>query len=181
MSQTNGNGASPWRDSALSALADGEAGAAEIDALLRQGEPAALRGRWHAYQLIGDSLRSTELAQDGRRTQALLERLRPQLAAEPVPLRPPAPSARRWFAPAAVAAGFMSLAVGLSSLTSLRDPAADARLAVLPPAPVSATMPWPTQSGLSFAQSAAAPGAAPLLGFDEAAPPAAAAASRPLP
>ena len=108
----------------LSALADGEAdatGAATASARWR--DDAALRERWHSYQLIGDVLRSDELA--GRGGDAdFLRRLRVQLEREPVVLAPatvpavPAPARakllRRWGAPAAVAAGFVMVAGALT-------------------------------------------------------------------
>ncbi|HEX2013091.1 MAG TPA: sigma-E factor negative regulatory protein [Roseateles sp.] len=158
---------SEWPDQSLgeqlSALADGEADAAETASVLQAWpRQELLRRQWHAYQLVGDTLRSAELAQDGRRTQALLERLRPQLAAEPVPLRPTASlPAGRWFVPAAVAAGFMALAVGLSSLTATA-PVDAPRLAALP---LSASWLPPPAHGLSFAQSAAPQGVAQMSGL----------------
>lgn len=74
---------------------------------------AASRERWHAYHLIGDVLRSSELAGQGRDAAALLA-LRERLAAEPTQLQPaptnqPAAAPRRklsraW-APVSMAAG----------------------------------------------------------------------------
>lgn len=100
----------------LSALADGEPDAAAEGCRLWR-EDADARATWHAYQLIGDVLRSEDLASSGARDAAFLAGLRQRLAAEPVPLAP-APTAhvahglRRlgWRAPAAVAAGFVVVA-----------------------------------------------------------------------
>ena len=62
----------------LSALMDGDAGAAE-PVCLAWRDDAALRARWHAYHLIGDVLRSDDLAvcHGG---EAFVERLRTELA-----------------------------------------------------------------------------------------------------
>jgi sigma-E factor negative regulatory protein RseA len=106
-----------------SALVDGEAGADEVSmALSAWKDDAEARRRWHAYQLIGDTLRSQELASSGQRDADFLAAVRARLAREPVVLAPqpaapaqtPAPAlARRrlgWAGPAAVAAGFMAVA-----------------------------------------------------------------------
>lgn len=100
----------------LSALADGDAAAPQrgCDAWRQD---AAARASWHAYHLIGDVLRSDELAQDPARDADFLARLRLRLADEPVVMAPAPiaapPAARRrhaWLAPAAVAAGFVVVA-----------------------------------------------------------------------
>jgi len=108
----------------LSALADGQADAAPNGCQLWREDHEARR-TWHLYHLIGDVLRSDELAQPPARDAAFLAGLREKLAAEPVPLAPaPAPApvvaepraARRhlgWRAPAAVAAGFAVVGVAL--------------------------------------------------------------------
>ncbi len=118
----------------LSALADGEADArvaAAISAAWR--DDGATRARWHCYQLIGDVMRSDELAGRGR-DAAFLAALRSRLADEPVVIAPAAVAVatpglrqtgngapvlsvargrlRRWAPPAALAAGFMVVAVG---------------------------------------------------------------------
>jgi len=101
--------------SALSALADGDRAALpQATSLWR--DDAAARESWHLYHLIGDVMRSEDLATAPARDAAFLEGLRARLATEPVPLAPapmPAPTlARRlgWRAPAAVAAGFVAVA-----------------------------------------------------------------------
>lgn len=110
----------------LSALADGELEPAEVaQACARWRDDPELRERWHAYQLIGDVLRSEDLAASGARNAAFLAGLRERLATEPVVLAPESAAAvpdgpmtgaaaRRgrwaWKAPAAVAAGFVAVA-----------------------------------------------------------------------
>jgi sigma-E factor negative regulatory protein RseA len=111
----------------LSALADGELSAEGVKracALWR--DEAELRLTWHGYHLIGDVMRSEDLACDAARDRAFLVGLRARLVAEPVVLAPsPAESGegqdgaavvahraarRSWRAPAAVAAGFVAVA-----------------------------------------------------------------------
>ncbi|MDE2367994.1 MAG: sigma-E factor negative regulatory protein [Burkholderiales bacterium] len=92
----------------VSALVDGE-----TDALDRAcgvwRESAEARSAWHAYHLIGDVMRSEDLAADPARDARFLVGLRERLASEPVVL---APVRRRhvWMVPAAVAAGFVAVA-----------------------------------------------------------------------
>lgn len=112
----------------LSALVDGELHSGAVaGACARWRSDAASRATWHAYQLIGDVLRSEDLASDASRDAAFLTTLRGRLAAEPVVLAPQpvadqaeavavsfGGAARRrrwtWAAPAAVAAGFVAVA-----------------------------------------------------------------------
>jgi len=142
----------------LSALADGEVDASAAAALAAAWrDDATLRRRWHAYHLIGDALRSEELAV-GDGDAAFLRRLRERLEREPVVLAPaaverPAEVAaavavgagsvrvrparlRRWAPPAAVAAGFVVVAGALTVLGTPGDPAAPAA-----PAPLLAQAP----------------------------------------
>ncbi len=109
----------------LSALCDGEAGAAEAQGSFEGWrEDAALRARWHSYQWIGDVMRSDDLASTAEHDQAFLLALRERLAKEPVVLAParadsvvPAVASaaaqvaggrrQRWGAPMAMAAGVM--------------------------------------------------------------------------
>ena len=73
----------------LSALTDGELEPAQVaEACARWRDDSELRGRWHAYQLIGDVLRSEDLAASGTRDAAFLAALRERLANEPVVLAP---------------------------------------------------------------------------------------------
>lgn len=106
----------------LSALADGELAADGVRrACTAWRGDAATRQAWHAYHLIGDVLRSDDLASSTVRDEDFLKRLRERLADEPVVLAPQAaPVApatlstsrrlRRWHAGAAVAAGFVAVA-----------------------------------------------------------------------
>src|SRR5436305_1579236 len=104
-----------WREQ-LSALADGEL--ADPAALCTAWRSRAdVRVTWHAYHLIGDVLRSEDLASAPGRDAALLARLRERLAAEPAIVAPEGPAPRAaeradearwpWRAAAAVAAGFV--------------------------------------------------------------------------
>ena len=98
----------------LSALADGQADALP-GACKAWREDAQARRTWHAYDLIGDVLRSEELAHAPDHDQQFLAGLRKRLAAEPALLAPAPPVAatpRRqpWMMPAAVAAGFVLVA-----------------------------------------------------------------------
>lgn len=136
----------------LSALVDGELHEAAVaDACGRWRNDATSRATWHAYQLIGDVLRSEDLASDAKRDSAFLTALRDRLASEPVVLAPQpmvqaavAASAGRfarrgrwsWAAPTAVAAGFVAVA---GVLVVTRGPASlpvgaqpEARLAGVP-------------------------------------------------
>jgi sigma-E factor negative regulatory protein RseA len=125
------------QDDALSALADGQALPHEVAAACQAWrDDAQARRRWHTYHLIGDALRSQELASAPERDQAFMAALRERLADEPVVLAPaavapvaPARARRRlgWQGPAAVAAGFMAVA-GVLTVARLPggNPAGDA-------------------------------------------------------
>ncbi len=95
----------------LSALADGEADAAHPACALWR-DNAEARQAWHAYHLIGDVLRSDDLALAPTRDAAFLAGVRARLAAEPVVLAPTLPqrARQRWLLPASMAAGFMAVA-----------------------------------------------------------------------
>jgi sigma-E factor negative regulatory protein RseA len=135
----------------LSALIDGEAGAQDVArACAAWRSDASMRQTWHAYQLIGDVLRSDDLASAPARDEQFLQRLRARLADEPVVLAPQAApavlpmaagrSARRWRAGAAVAAGFVAVA---GVLLVLQTPSPEGAPAVArapsPVVPVAAT------------------------------------------
>jgi sigma-E factor negative regulatory protein RseA len=103
----------------MSALMDGRLDEASLDsAFSAWRSDAKARECWHAYHLIGDVLRSDELAAAPSRDEAFLASLRSRLAAEPVPLAPGRRRAvqgergwrQRLVAPAAVAAGFVAVA-----------------------------------------------------------------------
>lgn len=110
----------------LSALVDGEAADDDVkQACAEWRGDAKARQSWHAYQLIGDVLRSDDLASAAGRDEAFLRELRARLADEPVVLAPqPAKtlpmatgrSLRRWRTGAAVAAGFVTVAGVLVAL-----------------------------------------------------------------
>lgn len=137
----------------LSALADGQADAAEPACGLWRDDAAA-RQAWHAYHLIGDVLRSEELAREPGRDAAFLAGLRERLAAEPVVLAPGTVVARErarqpWLLPAAAAAGFVAVA-GVLLVLRLGTPGAPVPAAVLAGAP---------GPGLTAVSNAAAPAA----------------------
>jgi len=107
----------------LSALMDGHSDAEQLDAACNLWRSnAQARECWHTYHLIGDVLRSDELAGAPARDAAFLSAVRGRLALEPVPLAPSAVTAGvqataasgRWrsrlVAPVAVAAGFVAVA-----------------------------------------------------------------------
>jgi sigma-E factor negative regulatory protein RseA len=131
----------------LSSLMDGDLADSDVAgacAVWRQDADA--RREWHAYHLIGDVLRSDDLASTPVRDAAFLQALRQRLADEPVPLAPAplqAPVAaasaqqvangapvtprsrvaRHWLmAPVAVAAGFVAVA-GVMVVTRVMSPA----------------------------------------------------------
>ncbi len=141
----------------LSALTDGELdvqGSADACADWRDDESA--RARWHTYQLIGDVMRSDDLASTAAKDSAFLTALRARLAVEPVVLAPQplparattptsvsvaliAPDASKrswaWLAPAAVAASFVAVAGSLTVLwAALKNNDATTSLAAAQPA-----------------------------------------------
>lgn len=125
---------------ALSALADGEAQSGEVARACAAWKDDPLgRATWHAYQLIGDVMRSEDLAQADS-SDRFLKHFRERLAQEPVILVPaaaaaqkhaaetaarrspdaamPAPAAlhrRGWAGPVGVAAGFVMIVGALLS------------------------------------------------------------------
>lgn len=135
-------------DEQLSALVDGELPAEDVRRACAAWRGDALARRsWHAYQLIGDVMRSDDLASPPARDEAFLQRFRKRLAEEPVVLAPQATSAasvgnmasgrrlRRWHAGAAVAAGFVAVA-GVLVVTRDPGPRPEPVLAGAPPAVV---------------------------------------------
>ena len=114
----------------LSALADGDATDSEAArAFQAWRDDADARSSWHTYQLIGDVLRSDDLAVEPAADEAFLVALRARLADEPVVLAPQprveaepialpaavnastaaARSRGRWQGPVAMAAGFLAV------------------------------------------------------------------------
>ncbi len=136
------------REEDFSALIDGELGPEGVArACASWRSDARSRQTWHAYHLIGDVLRSDDLASQPARDADFLNRLRERLAEEPVVLAPaavPAAAARpamdgrraqrHWRAGAAVAAGFVAVA---GVLVVMRSPAPQPA-AEMARAPVSA-------------------------------------------
>ena len=124
----------------LSSLADGDPDALDKACALWRDDPAA-RQRWHVYHLIGDALRSDDLASAPARDAAFVAGLRTRLAQEPVPLAPapmPQPAhavaqGRRlgWRAPAAVAAALFVVAGTLVLTRGLPESAAPAATSTL--------------------------------------------------
>ncbi len=106
-------------DDWLSALVDGQGGEVAVEqACRRWRDDAPARQTWHAYHLIGDVLRSDELASPRGRDAAFLGALRQRLAAEPVVLAPAPKRRQPWLVPAAMAAGFAAVAGVLVVLRS---------------------------------------------------------------
>lgn len=123
----------------LSALIDGELAADGVQRLCTAWRnEAPCRESWHAYNLIGDVMRSEELASSSLHDEQFLRDLRSRLVAEPVVLAPDATSAgretavaemhrgrvRSWRAPAAMAAGLM-IVVGAMVATQVPRQAVD--------------------------------------------------------
>lgn len=125
----------------LSDLTDGRLQGDELAAACRDwAADADTRRTWHAYHLIGDVLRSDDLARPTGGDAAFLATLRQRLAAEPVVLAPAAPQRRRrqvWLLPMAAAAGFVAVAgvvVVLRQVAPAGDGFAGPQLAANPPA-----------------------------------------------
>lgn len=148
----------------LSALADGDATAGEAARAFQawRDDPDA-RASWHAYQLIGDVLRSDDLAAEPAADESFLVALRARLVDEPVVLAPqpraeadpPAMPeaanasatggrARRWQGPMAMAAGFLVVIGGLNIVRPFNHGAA---------APLAATATTASGTGLASATS----------------------------
>ncbi|NRF66840.1 sigma-E factor negative regulatory protein [Aquincola sp. S2] len=113
MLNSSGSSSEALRQS-LSALMDGRVESPGVeDACTVWRKHSQARECWHTYHLIGDVLRSDELAAAPARDEAFLVALRDQLAKEPVPLAPsraPGGWRQRLMAPIAVAAGFVAVA-----------------------------------------------------------------------
>jgi len=143
----------------FSALVDGELGP---DGLVRAcaswRSDARSRQTWHAYHLIGDVLRSDDLASHPDRDVDFLNRLRERLADEPVVLAPPAVPAvpaiagrralRHWRAGAAVAAGFVAVA---GVLVVMRSPVPQAEPELARAPVVSPVVPVAADAGVEQA------------------------------
>lgn len=139
----NRSDSSDARRQRLSLLMDGELPHDEVAGACAQWhQDAEARQEWHAYHLIGDVLRSDDLAARPARDEAFLQALRLRLADEPVPLVPVAAPRRprNWLvAPVAVAAGFVAVAgVMVVMRMGAPEPAA-AVLAAASPLPAAAS------------------------------------------
>lgn len=99
----------------LSALVDGQADALAPGCEHWRSDTQA-RKTWHAYHLIGDVMRSEELAAGAPSDADFLAAVRARLATEPVILSPEPPASARavrrgaWLAPLAMAAGVAAVA-----------------------------------------------------------------------
>ncbi|MCM0609059.1 MAG: anti-sigma 24 factor [Ideonella sp. WA131b] len=120
----------------LSAAADGDADALDRALrVLREGDATAaarVRADWRAYHLIGDVLRSPELASPPAHDAAFMAGLRARLAAEPVVLAPAAPRPARWRLPAAAVASAAGVAVVAGLLVMARGGGGEAPGAAVP-------------------------------------------------
>ncbi|MFM2186187.1 MAG: hypothetical protein RIR43_759 [Pseudomonadota bacterium] len=105
----------------LSAIMDGQADPADVQRWLQHEAPqAAVQEDWHTYHLIGDALRSGDLASSPARDRRLLNKVQQALSEEPVVLAPGAAAStgavqrpirrRLWAAAAAGVAGFAVVA-----------------------------------------------------------------------
>ncbi|MEO5845337.1 MAG: sigma-E factor negative regulatory protein [Caldimonas sp.] len=133
----------------LSALADGELDAAGAASSCRAWvESRELRDDWHAWHLIGDVLRSDDLASEPGRDERFRAALRSRLGSEPVVLAPAAlpsapaahferPAQRRAWAAGALAAGVV-LVAGTFAVVRPGDSPLPSRLALGGPAPAAA-------------------------------------------
>jgi len=120
------------RRSRLSSAMDGEREPLDEACRAWRDDPDA-RATWHAYHLIGDVMRSGELATPVARDAAFLTALRQKLADEPVILAPapvvtpavaPARARGGWRVPAAAAAG-VAVVAGVLVVSRLSGPGAE--------------------------------------------------------
>ena len=80
----------------LSSSMDDELGLDDADQMLSiWHQDAGARAAWHAYHLIGDVLRSKDLAVAPAHDEVFLQALRGRLTREPVPIKPGQPVADR--------------------------------------------------------------------------------------
>jgi sigma-E factor negative regulatory protein RseA len=140
----------------LSALADGELDAREHAAChAAWASDSSLRADWHAWHLIGDVLRSEDLASDPKADLAFCSALRVRLRNEPVVLAPSAgaaavPTRRRmalpggWMTGAAMAAGVVLVVGTFAIVGPVAGPDA-VPMAAAPPAQTVAQAPAPAE------------------------------------
>ena len=173
----------------LSALADGDATVSEAGRAFQawRDDPDA-RASWHAYQLIGDVLRSDDLAAEPAADEAFLVALRARLSTEPVVLAPqpradealvsqPAADASvrtraRWQGPVAMAAGFLAVVGVLNVAGPFRHGGSASLAAAGASSPVLASTTSIDNSGmvLTAAQGAAQTPAQSKAAADQLAP-----------
>lgn len=128
---TNGSDDVTHSSQRLSALADGEIDAGEVASVIGDWQTRAqARRTWHDYHLIGDVLRSEDLASSMSGDAAFLDAVRCRLASEPTVLAPaaapvvaangrrPAISTRRFGSLAALAAGLLVVVAGTFTVTN---------------------------------------------------------------
>ena len=150
------------QDEWLSAALDGELDAAAFERIIVACEcDPQLRSRWASYHVVGDALRSCEVA--ACHSGALVERVTVALAAEPALLVPQARRGvvrRSWVAPAfAIAAAVAVLSVVALPLLK-GEPQLPVQQAL---APAPATEPRPTGSGPAATPALTARAYAPYL------------------
>ena len=144
----------------LSSLIDGELDAHEaaavLDALCRDAE---LQRRWSDLQLVGDALRSTDVA--ACHVEGFCARVSKALANEPTILapRPVRPAMRRYAIPG-VAVAASAAAIAFIAVPLLRTPAAD--MTAEKRQPVAATAPVVARAEDSSDQQAALKAAAAI-------------------
>ena len=171
----------------LSALADGEmdpGGAAAACAQWR--DDVQVRASWHAYHLIGDVLRSEDLAIEPSRDAAFLAAVRDRLSREAVVLAP-VPAAGRatsdgkprhassravgsgwrwpWVVSSAVAAGFVGV-IGTLTLSPQPGPQ-PAQQQTLAGAPAPTLVATPRADAGLATLAASVPAPTPVLALDE--------------
>ena len=168
----------------LSALADGQLDDAAFEQAMQFAHEEEGRTSWQLYHLVGDVLRSPELAHHAADSSAFLQRLQQRWADEPalsrpvqaslqaaVPLQlPVVPEAAtasvfQWKMVAGLASMAALAVVGWSSWSSLQSVPSGTAMAVLSSAPVaaSATVPVAAPPALTLAQANTAPASQPQL------------------
>jgi sigma-E factor negative regulatory protein RseA len=135
----------------ISCLIDGELDRGEAEALLRGVcDDADLRAQWEQMHLVGDALRSSEVA--ACHASSFCRRVAAALASEPTVLAPRKPAersqARRWIVPGvAVAASVAALGwVALPMLAPAPSVTVATAPAASPPPPAVAEQPQPVAS-----------------------------------
>jgi sigma-E factor negative regulatory protein RseA len=111
----------------LSALMDGELAPDQLDQVSQhwRSDPEA-RAQWHAYHVVGDVLRSEDLASTAQHDAQFLQSLRARLAQEPVVLAPgvhsdepqESPHSKQRFRPAMAMVALLVAGVGVWTLRS---------------------------------------------------------------